>query len=196
MIELIVNKIMLYFETYNIKYDYELIKYALRVVFRYITFFVLIFPISIYLGIIDSFFIFFICFYFLRIHFGGFHFENNSKCLVFSIAIMSFFPYINKYIYLSKSQLLIITLFLIGCFKIIGPIDNKKKRISLNEKNHHKKMGMIILFFYFFIIGVIKGNYGQIIFLSITLELICIIIPYIILFFKRKKLIISKMIND
>lgn len=187
MIELLINKIILYFEKYNMIYDNELVQYALRIIIRYSVFFIFIFPLSIYIGILDSFLIFLICFYCLRIHFGGFHFKNNQMCLLFSIAIMLFFPYINKYIFLQRTQLLVITLFLICCFIIIGPIDNKKKRISLNEKKHHKKIGIIILILYCLIIGIIKENYAQIVLLSIVFELICIMIPYIILIFKRRK---------
>lgn len=54
MIELLINKIILYFEKYNMTYDNELVHYALRIIIRYSVFF--IFPLSIYIGIFDLLF--------------------------------------------------------------------------------------------------------------------------------------------
>lgn len=186
MIDLIIQKVIFHFEKYNMEYDNELVQYALKIIIKYTIFFILIFPLSIYLNIFDSFLIFLICFYLLRIHFGGFHFQNNITCLLFSIVVMLFFPYINKYIFLSRDILILITLFSICCFKKIGPIDNEKKRITLNEKKHHGQIGIIILIFYCFILIIVKESYGQIILLSIILELICILIPYIFLTNEKK----------
>lgn len=192
MLNFVNRKMLNIFEKNNLNYDEELIKYALIIISRYTICILLSAIVAIKLNMLINFLVFLINFYFLRIHFGGFHFESNNKCLILSVLILVVFPYTSTQLLISRKVIIIISIILSILLYEIGPRETKNKKLELSEIKYHLKKGMKILFLDICLILIISNVViVNAIFFSVVLEFINVIIPFI--FCKKKSLNLKRL---
>lgn len=144
------NKIFIAKDIYD--YGYSYLK-------QYLIYFAIVIPISIYFNIFFST-ICFLCLYFpLRSYMGGYHFDNNLMCLLFSIIITILCPLLSKLIEIKFSYYLISIIIAFIFIIVCVPVDHKNKRLNTNEKNIYK-LKVIIIEFIYLILSLFLYNYN------------------------------------
>lgn len=166
------------FDKNNLSYDPELIRYSIVIIVRYSTCILPALIIALIFNVLSYFCLFTIIFYILRINFGGVHLKNNLLCSITSIILLSGIPIINKWIQISKQNIVIVFIILFLLYLIINPQDNENKKNSIQSTMFHKKIGMVYLLIFFIILLCLKQDLSQIILFGTLLEFICIMISY------------------
>lgn len=110
---------------------------------------IILLPISFLLNIFWECILFILCFTPLRRVIGGFHFNKDYLCLIFSIMIAICIPMLSKYFsFISIQTILIIFTIIIFITNYIGSVDNPNKRLTTTEKKYFKRKAIIIEILY------------------------------------------------
>ena len=148
------NKLYNYITKNNIELDYDVYEYSLLILKRYSIILFLTLSISCFMNILFETIICLITFSILRKFVGGFHFENNMACLIFSVFSSILIPYlavsIKKFNLLDSYFVLILDLLL--TIKI-APVDHINKRITKKEAMIYKKKAICVELIYITILS-------------------------------------------
>lgn len=149
------NKLYNYILKNKIDLDQDVYEYAILIIKRYFTVLLLTLPISYFLHILIETIIYLVLFSVLRKYIGGFHFNNNWACLIFSVISSVLLPYLAVLVIslnlIVSYILLIIDLFLT---KKIAPVDHANKQISKNEILIYKKKAISLEIIYIIIFSI------------------------------------------
>ena len=99
---------------------------------------------------------------FLRSKTGGYHFDNSTKCFLFSVAMPLVVGWVSVSVAVPKTLLLIACMLASILTMMLAPIDHPNKRLSNSEKNYFKKktiVSMAILYFVILISEVLLPTY-------------------------------------
>ncbi len=133
----------------NVKIEYDVFSYGIKVLKTYLLFSVLLFPWTIYLNIVIETVWFLVLFIPLRRYSGGIHFNESRYCLIFSVLFMIIIPLAISITSFSSISILLILGILSFYFTVkIGIIDHKNKRISISDKSTYSKKIFVLEFIY------------------------------------------------
>lgn len=166
------------FDKNSLSYDPELIRYSIVIIIRYSMCILPALVIVLVFNVFSYYCLFIITFYILRKNFGGIHLKSNLLCMITSILILSGIPIINKWIKISKPNIVILFIILFLLYFLINPQDNENKKNSKQSTIYHKKLGLVYLLIFFIILLCLKQDLSQIILLSALLEFICVMLSY------------------
>ena len=167
------KKIFTFLINHNAKIDEDVLSYGFDVVTSYLLYLSILIPVTVYFKIVFEVLVFLLIFIPMRKYLGGFHFENNVLCLVFSLITTFTIPLIARELgALSlKIQILLMVanIFLINIF---GVVDSKKKKLNNCDKRYYLRNANILLMIYSLILvifyDVIPLNYTYIILITVS----------------------------
>lgn len=160
------------------KKQMDTIKYGLEGLYLSITKLIIIFIISIFLGISKEFIILIIIFNGIRLFGFGVHAKKSIDCLISSSIFFIIFPIICKYITIPMIYKLIISIPLIILISIFAPADTEKRPLKNKRKrNIYKFLTIIIALIYTYLSIIIKDNTLSNCFLAAIIIQTIIILP-------------------
>ena len=135
------------FKKHKIEIDKDVFDYGYLILKNYCIVFILSLLFSFLFRTLPETFIFLFSFLCLRKYIGGFHFSNSFYCNFFSTLLLIVIPVLIKYfLFFDRIWIVLIALYSIIMFIILGPLDHPKKRINSKEKIKYKQKGLIIEF--------------------------------------------------
>lgn len=160
------------------KKQMDTIKYGLEGLYLSITKLIIIFIISIFLGISKEFIILIIIFNGIRLFGFGVHAKKSIDCLISSSIFFIIFPIICKYITIPMIYKIIISIPLIILISIFAPADTEKRPLKNKRKrNIYKFLTIIIALIYTYLSIIIKDNTLSNCFLAAIIIQTIIILP-------------------
>ena len=166
------KKIFTFILNQNVKIDDDVFSYGFDIVMSYFLYLSFLIPLAMYFKIEFEVFEFLLIFIPMRKYLGGFHFENNILCLVFSLITTLIIPLIARELGVISLKfqilLMIVYIFLINIF---GVADCKKKKLNNSDKRHYLHNANILLMIYSLILvifhDIIPSNYTNIILITV-----------------------------
>lgn len=140
---------------------------------------ILVYSLSFFLGVILETFLVHFSFIFVRLVSYGWHSSSRIGCIIGSIIIFTFSPYLFSTIVINKNIFLIITLILLSLLVYIGPVGTKISKISVNKGIIlHNKLKKRVIFIMILAL-VIPIYYYKYVILGVILQLITLFIQNI-----------------
>lgn len=156
------DKLMPFLEKYNQYTDREksIAHYGLEAMYMLFTKVILIFLISLLLGIAKQFLIFFLFYGLIRSYSGGMHFEHSLSCTIASIIILIGGTYLCIYTNMDIGYRIILAGISISSFALYSPADTAKKPIIReNRRINSKIISSLIAYLYLLIIIFTKNTF-------------------------------------
>lgn len=165
--------------TYNPSYgeeEIEKLKYGLEGLYLTITKLVIIFLLSILLGIFKEMLIVLVLFNIIRYPAFGFHANNSVTCLLFSAVLFIGLPYLMTHIQLTLFTKLLLCGICLLHYIIFAPADTPKRPLTNVKKRQIRKLASIaIAIIYILVIVFLKENsLSQLILTALIIESIMI----------------------
>lgn len=165
------------------KEDTDLYEYSIILLRNYIFFSLLVILFNLFTRNFITTSLFLLIFFSLRKFSGGFHLESKTICLLFSVFLTLFIPYLAKLLYLTDFWLLgtqLVISIIIGMFPII---ETPQKYISSIEKKTYKRKVLLVLFFIFLLNIVFTLfkmlEYSMIVLLTLLLSLLSVVFGFL-----------------
>lgn len=142
------DKIYDYLTNNEVSIDRDIYDYGYSYLKQYLIFLIILIPTVLYLNIVNATIIFLVFYFPLRRCVGGYHFDSNVMCLLFSFiitivcALLSTSIQITYFFYLLTQSLIILLIIL------FAPVDHRNKRLNINEKNIYKNKSIKIELIY------------------------------------------------
>lgn len=127
------------------KEDTDLYEYSLAILINYIFFSLLVFLGNLFTRNFITTFLFLVIFFSLRKYSGGLHLESKKICLLFSVFLTLFIPYVAKFYFLTTPTILGLQLVFSLLISLFPIIDTPQKYISTIEKKMYKQKSLLIL---------------------------------------------------
>lgn len=137
----------------------EKIRYVVTSIIISLEKFILIFIMSILLGITTEFILLIIFAKPLRFFSFGFHARGSIECLILSTFLFIFLPYILLHSNVLIEYKYIIFIFSIINFSLFSPSDTKKRPLNNKKKRIKRKIYTILLACIYFLLTFIVDNY-------------------------------------
>lgn len=155
----------------------EEIRYGLEAIYLTISKLIVILISSWLLGIIKEVIIFTILYNFIRLFAFGIHASKSYICLIYSLIIFLFLPFISTLINLNKYCVIAAGLFCILMMMIYAPADTYKRPLVNNKKRFIYKILSVLVSVLYLIIALIINNpfITNCLILSILIETIMIL---------------------
>ncbi len=171
-------------DKYN-KEQLEEIKYGLEAIYLLITKFVVIFTLSIILGLWRETLIFLIVFNFLRATAFGIHASKSIYCWISSIISFIFIPYISKTYIIPNIFLIVITFSCSILFSLYAPADTiKRPLINAKKRKIFKIITIITSLVYLSAIIYLNNNTIKNLIVSAMILQVILILPITYKIFK------------
>lgn len=153
------------------------IRYGLESLYLSITKIIVVFIISLLIGVSKELLLLLIFYGLLRVFVFGAHAKNTLQCWVLSITIFTGLPLLVKYIKIPKLIMLIACIFLFFLIYKYAPAGTEKRKINNKKKRMLLKyISLFITVSYMFIITFFANDYfSKILFFSILLATIFIL---------------------
>lgn len=146
------NKLYYFLLNQGIEPEYDVFDYGYKIFTKYLTFLIIIIPLSLLFNIFIETIVFLAVFISLRQYLGGIHIDNSFLCMFFSIIISLLIPIIARLLKnINLPSFIIVFIISEISILILGPIDHKNKRLSSIEKKYFKRKSFLIILLYFFI---------------------------------------------
>lgn len=181
MKDLIVNNCLSLIDKYNPnleKKQLDVIKYGIEGLYLTITKLIIIFIITIFLGIQREFLILILIFNGIRLFGFGVHAKKSIDCLVSSSIFFVVFPFLCKILDIPQLYKLILAIPLITLISIYAPADTKKRPLKNKKKRKIYKVLSIITASTYIILSItIKDSILSNCFLAAVIIQTIIILP-------------------
>ena len=163
----------------------EEIKYGLEAIYLLITKFIVIFAISIILGLWKETLIFLGLFNILRATAFGIHASKSIYCWITSIICFLVIPYISKIAILPNLLFIIASIICIILFTLYAPADTiKRPLINAKKRKIYKIITIITSIIYTSLIFIIKNNIIKNLLLFAMILQVILILPITYKIFK------------
>ncbi len=177
----LINKCMNLIRSYNKNYtkkQLDTIKYGLEGLYLTITKLIIIFIVSIVLGIFNEVLCLIVTFNIIRLFSFGVHAKKSSHCMISSLIFFITFPLICKYVTISKELKEILAIPLVILIGIYSPADTEKRPLKDKKKRIIYKILSIIIASIFMILSIkIQNNTLSNNFMFAVIIQIIIILP-------------------
>jgi len=125
----------------------ELIAFGLDKLFSTILCFVIAFALGLFFRVPIEVLVFYVSFYVLRIYAGGYHADTQLRCFIISICVM--IPPIAAIRYHLSWYSNFVHMICLACgaavILILSPVDNKDKKLDMNERHIYRNRSLIAL---------------------------------------------------
>ena len=139
--------------------EIENMRYSLEGLYLTFTKLIIIFTISIILGIFKEVIILLALFNIIRFTGFGFHAKTSLQCLITSTLFFIGLPYLILSLEPSRTIMLIIGLCSLVCLAFFAPADTIKRPLPNKKKRLYRKIGTITIAIIFIILSfIIKNN--------------------------------------
>ncbi len=181
MKNIIINNCLSLVNKYNPDLDkkqFDTIKYGLEGLYLTITKIIIIFIISLFLGIEKEFLTLIIIFNGIRLFGFGVHAKRSIDCLISSSIFFIVFPILCKIIVIPTIIKILISIPLLVLITIYAPADTKKRPLKKKKKRIiYKILSVIVTVLYIILSIIIKDNTLSNCFLAAIIIETIIILP-------------------
>lgn len=134
--------------------DKDVFDYGITILMQYFLCLVFSFMISYYLKCVFEMMITILTWAGVRRYIGGFHFKNNTVCLICTTLIIVCISKVSQLLVLDLTSDMIFSIVSLMIINNVGCVDSKNKPLSIEEKMFYKKRGIKrVLVFMIFELG-------------------------------------------
>ena len=137
----------------------EEIAYGLEAIYLTITKMVVLFAISIILGIVKDFLLVLIFYNLIRVNAFGIHASKSIHCLIMSFILFIGGALLCKYVNITQIIIISTSILSIICLLLCAPSDtHKRPLINKRKRNKYKMLSVLAGIIYLILIIVLKDN--------------------------------------
>ena len=137
----------------------EEIAYGLEAIYLTITKMVVLFAISIILGIVKDFLLVLIFYNLIRVNAFGIHASKSIHCLIMSFILFIGGALLCKYVNITQIIIISTSILSIICLLLYAPSDtHKRPLINKRKRNKYKMLSVLAGIIYLILIIVLKDN--------------------------------------